>query len=59
MRNDPPEISYGVPYVLKLLVEPSERITVLESCKLVMFGGPGCPDVLGDRLVKNGIMGRH
>lgn len=55
MRNNPPEIFYSVPYVLKLLAESNEGIAMLKRCKLVMFGGSSCPDVLGDRLVKNGV----
>lgn len=55
MGNNPPEIFYGVPYALKLLAESREGISALKKCKLVMFGGSSCPDVLGDRLVKDGV----
>lgn len=49
------EIFYGVPYALKLLSEIDEGISVLQKLKLVMFGGSSCPDVLGDKLVQNGV----
>lgn len=55
MEKNPPEIFYGVPYALKLLAESKEGMMALKKCRLVMFGGSSCPDVLGDRLVKNGV----
>ncbi|KAH0602727.1 uncharacterized protein H6S33_008377 [Morchella sextelata] len=55
MERHPPEIFYGVPYALKLLAESREGMEALKKCRLVMFGGSSCPDVLGDRLVKNGV----
>ncbi|KAI5781550.1 aminoadipate-semialdehyde dehydrogenase large subunit [Geopyxis carbonaria] len=56
LRNFRPEIFYGVPYALKLLADTEEGLAELRKCRLVMFGGSSCPDVLGDKLVKNGVM---
>ncbi|KAI9730859.1 MAG: putative NRPS-like protein biosynthetic cluster [Cirrosporium novae-zelandiae] len=50
-----PEIFYGVPYALKLLGEHEQGAEVLKSCKIVLFGGSGCPDELGHRLVSQGV----
>ncbi|PNS20352.1 hypothetical protein CAC42_5802 [Sphaceloma murrayae] len=50
------EIFYGVPYALKLLSETEAGLRVLSRLKLVMFGGSSCPDELGDKLVRNGVM---
>ncbi|KAF5010749.1 hypothetical protein FDECE_3104 [Fusarium decemcellulare] len=50
-----PEIFHCVPYVLKLLAETDEGIRALAAVKLVLYGGSGCPDDLGDRLVENGV----
>lgn len=43
---------YVVPYVLKLLAESDQGISLLQSFKLVTYGGAACPDELGDKLVK-------
>lgn len=56
LKAHPPEIFYGVPYALKLLAETDEGLDILRKCKLVMFGGSSCPDVLGDKLVRNQIL---
>jgi acyl-CoA synthetase (AMP-forming)/AMP-acid ligase II len=55
MRTHQFEIFYGVPYALKLLSEMEKGLNVLSKLKLVMFGGSSCPDVLGDKLVHNGV----
>lgn len=46
---------YVVPYVLKLLGESESGIRLLQSFKIVTYGGAACPDELGDRLVENGV----
>lgn len=56
MKWQPPEIFNGVPYALKLLAESEEGLEILRKCKIVLFGGSSCPDVLGDKLVRNGVM---
>ncbi|TKA82448.1 hypothetical protein B0A49_00047 [Cryomyces minteri] len=55
MRKHNFEIFYGVPYALKLLGETMEGIEILTRLKVVMFGGSACPDVLGQKLVDNGV----
>jgi thioester reductase-like protein len=48
------EIFYGVPYALKVLAT-DEGLRLLESFKVVMFGGSACPDELGEMLVSAGV----
>ncbi|KAF4963085.1 hypothetical protein FSARC_8887 [Fusarium sarcochroum] len=55
MREHNFEIFYGVPYALKLLCETEEGIRLLQSLKVVMYGGSACPDDLGNLLVDNGV----
>ncbi|RSL55384.1 hypothetical protein CEP54_009414 [Fusarium duplospermum] len=55
MREHNFEIFYGVPYALKLLCETEEGIKLLQSFKIVMYGGSACPDDLGNLLVDNGV----
>lgn len=50
-----PEIYVCVPYVLKLLSETDEGIDELAKIKLVLYGGSGCPDDVGDLLVSRGV----
>ncbi|KAK7397569.1 hypothetical protein QQX98_013067 [Neonectria punicea] len=49
------DLFHCVPYVVKLLAEAEEGIRALATFKLVLFAGSGCPDDLGDRLVRNGV----
>jgi acyl-CoA synthetase (AMP-forming)/AMP-acid ligase II len=49
------EIFYGVPYALKLLAETDEGLGLLQTLKIVMYGGSACPDDLGNALAKNGV----
>ncbi|KPM40567.1 hypothetical protein AK830_g5985 [Neonectria ditissima] len=49
------DLFHCVPYVVKLLAEAEEGVRALATFKLVLFAGSGCPDDLGDRLVKNGV----
>ncbi len=51
-RAGPVEGLYVVPYVLKLLAESDAGIQLLQSFKLVTYGGAACPDELGDKLVR-------
>ena len=55
MEDVKPEILFSVPYALKLLGESERGIKALQNCKIVLFGGSGCPDELGNRLVSRGI----
>lgn len=41
--------------MLKLLGESEAGIRLLQSFKIVTYGGAACPDELGDRLVENGV----
>ncbi|KAI5866988.1 L-aminoadipate-semialdehyde dehydrogenase [Durotheca rogersii] len=50
-----PQSLHCVPYAIKLLAESERGIGLMKRCKLVSFGGSGCPDELGDRLVKAGV----
>lgn len=50
-----PDLFHCVPYVVKLLAETDEGINALANVKLVLYGGSGCPDDLGDRLVEKGV----
>lgn len=50
-----PDLFHCVPYVIKLLAEAEEGIRALAKVKLVLYGGSGCPDDLGDRLVEEGV----
>ncbi|OAA67965.1 nonribosomal peptide synthetase-like protein [Niveomyces insectorum RCEF 264] len=50
-----PESLHCVPYALKLLAEDPRGIDALRRLQLVLFGGSGCPDELGDRLVAAGV----
>lgn len=55
MKDNDFEVLYGVPYSLKLLGETEEGLNILRILKIVMFGGSSCPDVLGNKLVENGV----
>jgi thioester reductase-like protein len=50
-----PEIFNCVPYLLKLLCESEDGIDELAKVKLVLYAGSGCPDDVGDLLVKRGV----
>ena len=50
-----PDILHVVPYSLKLLVETQGGIDAMKACGRVIFSGTGCPDVLGTRLIHEGI----
>lgn len=47
-----PDLLHCVPYVIKLLAETQAGIEALAGVKLVLYAGSGCPDDLGDYLVK-------
>ena len=48
-----PAIVYAVPYILKLLAEGSQGVSLLQSCDQVVSVGSQCPQELGDYLVEN------
>ena len=50
-----PHNLHVVPYSLKLLAETEHGIDAMKACGRVIFSGTGCPDVLGGRLVSQGI----
>ena len=55
LQHTKPEIYVCVPYVLKLLCETDDGINELAKIKLVLYGGSGCPDDVGDLLVSRGV----
>ena len=50
-----PDNLHVVPYSLKLLAESERGIDAMKACGRVIFSGTGCPDVLGNRLIREGI----
>ena len=50
-----PDNLHVVPYSLKLLAETHRGIDALKACGRVLFSGTGCPDILGNRLIAEGI----
>lgn len=50
-----PELFACVPYILKLLCETDEGIEQLAKTRLVVYAGSGCPDDIGDLLVKRDV----
>ncbi|GLA56115.1 hypothetical protein AnigIFM63604_004653, partial [Aspergillus niger] len=55
MKEARPESAQIVPYMLELLVDEPEGITMLKACKMVTYSGGACPDHLGVRLVAEGV----
>ena len=51
-----PKLVVAVPYVLQLIAETAAGIRALAEAELVLFNGSGCPDELGDRLVREGVI---
>ncbi|KAL8873972.1 MAG: hypothetical protein Q9174_000626 [Haloplaca sp. 1 TL-2023] len=50
-----PAVVYTVPYILKLLTESSQGVSLLQSCDQVVSVGSQCPQELGDYLVENRV----
>ncbi|KAL8969455.1 MAG: hypothetical protein Q9183_001988, partial [Haloplaca sp. 2 TL-2023] len=50
-----PDTVYAVPYILKLLAEGSQGVSLLQPCDQVVSIGSQCPQELGDYLVENGV----
>lgn len=44
-----------VPYSLQMLAEHPDGIRVLRGMKSVRCSGAGCPEMLGDMLVREGV----
>lgn len=53
--NSGAEVANMVPYSIKLLSEYPGALEVLRKLKALQCSGTGCPEVLGGKLVEEGI----
>ncbi|KAK4691546.1 hypothetical protein P7C71_g5477, partial [Lecanoromycetidae sp. Uapishka_2] len=51
-----PDVLHAVPYTIELLAQTERGMDAMKKCKRVVFSGTGCPDDLGNDLVKRGIV---
>lgn len=51
-----PDVLHAVPYTIELLAQSKRGVDAMKKCDRVVFSGSGCPDDLGNDLVKKGIL---
>lgn len=51
-----PDVLHVVPYTIELLAQSERGIEAMKRCIRVVFSGSGCPDDLGNDLVKRGVV---
>ncbi len=51
-----PDVLHVVPYTMELLAQSDRGVDAMKKCDRVVFSGSGCPDDLGNDLVKKGVV---
>lgn len=51
-----PDVLHVVPYTIELLAQSERGVDAMKKCGRVVFSGSGCPDDLGNDLVKKGVV---